>query len=177
MSDGRVLQYAAICSEGSLLGAIGLYWREGNNADYLPESDALGVASLANIMLAAEQAKLTFQEKLDHLEQMIVRLTPAQALINFLHDIQRSLRDVTTAMNGAAVLLDRSPAPERKAIAAQLSRSADFVDGCMNRMARLALLQEKVSHRKRTDLQRLLRGLKPVLTSHSAVEVSDGARA
>lgn len=166
------LQYAAICSEGLLLGAIGLYWREGNNADYLPESDALGVASLANIMLAAEQAKLIFQEKLDHLEQMIVKLTPAQALINFLHDIQRSLIDVTTAMNGAAVLLDRSPAPERKAISAQLSRSADFVDGCMNRMARLALLQQKVSHRKRTDLQRLLRGLKPVLTSHSAVEVS-----
>ena len=166
------LQYAAICSEGSLLGAIGLYWCDSNNADYLPESDALGVASLANIMLAAEQAQLTFQEKLDHLEQMLVRLTPAQALINFLHDIQRSLRDVTTAMNGAAVLLDRSPAPERKAIAAQLSRSADFVDGCMNRMARLALLQEKVSHRKRTDLQRLLRNLKPVLTSHSAVEVS-----
>lgn len=166
------IQYAAICSEGSLLGAIGLYWRDGNNADYLPESDALGVASLANIMLAAEQAKLTFQENLDHVEQMIVRLTPAQALIYFLHDIQRSLRDVTTAMNGAAVLLDRSSAPERKAIAAQLSRSADFVDGCMNRMARLALLQQKVSHRKRTDLQRLLRSLKPVLTSHSAVEVS-----
>jgi signal transduction histidine kinase len=166
------LQYTAICSEGSLLGAIGLYWRDGNSADYLPESDALGVASLANIMLAAEQAKLTFQEKLDHLEQMIVKLTPAQALINFLHDIQRSLIDVTTAMNGAAVLLDRSQAPERKAIAAQLSRSADFVDGCMNRMARLALLQEKVRNHKRTDLQRLLRGLRPVLTSHSAVEVS-----
>jgi signal transduction histidine kinase len=165
------VQYAAICSAGTLLGAIGLYWREGNNAKFLRETDALALASLANIMLVAEQERLVFDEQLKTLEQQIIKLTPAQALVSFLHDIQRSLRDVTTTMNGAAVLLDRSSSPERKAVAAQLSRSADFVDGCMNRMARLALLHGQVSNRKRTDLQRLLTNLGPVLV-HGAVEVS-----
>jgi signal transduction histidine kinase len=166
------MQYVGICSEGRLLGAVGLYWRAGNRVGFVQDIDALRMASLATIMFASEQAQSTVEGQLASLEQLIIRLTPAQALISFLHDIQRSLRDVTTAMNGAAVLLDKSSNPERKSIAAQLSRSADFVDGCMNRMARLALLQEKVSHRKRTDLQRLLQSLIPVLVSHSVVEVS-----
>jgi len=165
-------QYAAVCSEGGLVGAIGLYWRENNNAEFLPPIDALRIANLASVMLTSTQAQLTVKSQLEALERLIVRLAPAQALVSFLHDIQHSLRDVTSAMSAAAVLLDRGSTPDRKALAAQLSQSADFVEGCINRMARLALLQEKVVNHKRIDLQLLLRNLTPVLVSYGAVKVS-----
>lgn len=166
------VQYVAICFEGALIGAVGWYWRTSNRAEFLSSIDTLRMATLANVMLTAEQSHLKAQHQLQTLEGLIIRLAPAQALVSFLHDIQHSLRDVTTAMSTAAVLLDKSSSPERKALSAQLSQSADFVDGCVNRMARLALLQEKVVNHKRTDLQLLLRNMTPVLISYGAVKVS-----
>jgi signal transduction histidine kinase len=165
------IQYGAVCSQGKLIGAIGIYWRSDNAGPFLPEATVEHIGRLAGILLTAEQTHLGAGRKLKTLEDLIVRLTPAQALVTFLHDVQRSMRDVTAGMTAASVLLDRSSSPERKSLAAQLSRSADFVDGCINRMARLALLQERVVNFKRTDVHLLLRNLVPILISNAAVQV------
>lgn len=166
------VQYAAICSEGTLLGAIGFYWRKANEAEFLKFGEAMRIAALASIFVSKEHAELTLKARLDSLERLIIRLTPAEALVGFLHDTQRSLRDATTAMVSAAVLLDRSSNPASKAVAARLSSSADFVNSCMNRMARLALLDEKAQNHRRIDLRLLLQKMRLLLESYSAVKVS-----
>jgi signal transduction histidine kinase len=171
-------QAAAVRSRGLLLGALSLYWNESNPSSYMSRIDAYRVSDLAYGFLITEWAQMHVMEAEDTYEKVIRRLTPAQALIPFLHDVQKSLREATTAMASAAVILGSSQRGANLGLTQQLTSAAAFVDNCMNRMGRLALLQERRSGRRRVDLRRLLVDNRSLIELHGTVkiEVIPGSR-
>lgn len=164
-------QAVAVRSRGLLLGALSLYWSESSPAEYMSRIDAYRVSDLAYGFLITEWAQLLVLEAEDTYEKMIRRLTPAQALVPFLHDVQKALREATTAMTSAAVILNSSPKELNRGLSQQLTSAAAFVDNCMNRMGRLALLQERRSGRRRVDLRRLLVDNRSLIELHSTIRI------
>jgi signal transduction histidine kinase len=163
-------QAFAVCSQGAILGAVSLYWNEENENGFLTQDDTSALGDLVYGFLAEEVAELTIIVNEERYEQQLERLASAQALTTFLHDVQKALRDASTSMNAAAVLLAGRQAGDRQ-LSQNLVTSARFIDACMNRMSRLALLQERQHTTHKVDLQALLSANKPLYEIYTGVLV------
>jgi signal transduction histidine kinase len=165
----------SICSRGLLLGAISFYWdrelsEQQPDRDRLTDISGLRIADMASGYVAADLAEIAEADEIDRLEAIIVKQGPAQALMSFMHDIQKSLRDAMTAMNAASVYLAGGN-QAAKAMAVHLQESSSFINVCMNRALRLALLQQRVPAFKRVDLARLVEDLRPLIELSATVKV------
>jgi signal transduction histidine kinase len=165
------MQALPILWAGALVGAISIYWTDENDAPFLSDLDALRVGALASGFIATQQAEAALDSDFENVEKHLVRLAPAEALLSFIHDVNKSLQDVTRTMSAASVQLGQSHIEVNRELGSKLSSSARFVDGCLNRMGRLALLHEKVPTLARTDLHRLLDGISQLLQEHRTVKV------
>ena len=162
-------QAFAVCSQGSMLGAVSLYWKVGRERRTLTQDQTSTLGDLMYGFLVQEAAERALRESEERHEAQLQRLLPAQALTMFLHDIQKALRDAVTSMNAAAVSLGARPGGGA-ALSSNLIQNAQFIDACMSRMSRLALLQDETHTTRRVDLQRLLTDSRPMY------EINSGAR-